>query len=65
VIHADLNPPAASRPGLKCPDVPVGTLQTPGGVKRNFVTIGANNSGESRSPQLRANWDYYPGVLNW
>jgi hypothetical protein len=65
VIHGALNPPAVSRPGLKCPAVGVGTRQTPGGVKRILVTIGANNSGKFRSPQLMANWDYYPGVMNW
>lgn len=48
-----------------CCAVGIGTRQTPGGVKRILVTIGANNAGAFLSPQLMANWDYYPGVMDW
>lgn len=45
--------------------VGIGTRQTPRGVKRILVTVGANSDGAFLSPQLMASWDYYPGVMNW
>ncbi len=48
-----------------CCAVGIGTRQTPQGPKRILVTIGANNAGAFLSPQLMANWDYYPGVMDW
>jgi hypothetical protein len=45
--------------------VGIGTRQTPQGLKRILVTVSANNAGAFLSPQLMANWDYYPGVMTW
>jgi hypothetical protein len=48
-----------------CCAVGIGTRQTPQGPKRILVTVSANSAGAYLSPQLMANWDYYPGVMTW
>lgn len=45
--------------------VGVGTRQTPAGVKRILVTVGARLDGTYRSPPVVANWDGYDGTMNW
>jgi hypothetical protein len=48
-----------------CCAVGIGTRQTPQGLKRILVTVGANSAGAFVSPQLMASWDYYRGAMNW
>ncbi|MBL9212062.1 MAG: hypothetical protein JNL92_16510 [Opitutaceae bacterium] len=48
-----------------CCAVGIGTRQTPQGLKRILVTVGANSDGAFISPQLMPSWDYYRGVMTW
>ena len=45
--------------------VGIGTRQTPAGLRRILVLVGADSSGGFRAPPLVPNWDSYAGMMTW